>query len=188
MQAGGRLVEQKQRAFARQRLAAGGGAFGCAGQKTGEFEPLRFTAAQRRHRLAQLHIFQPDINDGLQRPQHLAVARKQRGGFAHRQRQHLGHVQRFAAAFDGDFENLGPIALAVAVGAAQIDVAQKLHFNVLKARAAAGRAAAVAVIEAEFGRGVAAFARQRRSGEQRAQAVPRADVAGRVGARSFANR
>ena len=54
------------------------------------------------------------------------------------------------------------IAPAVAVGAAQVDVGEELHLDVLEARAAAGRAAAVAGVEAEHAGAVAALQRQRR--------------------------
>ena len=58
----------------------------------------------------------------------------------------------------------------------------------LEARAAAGRAAAVAGVEAEHAGAVAALARHRRIGEQLADLVEGADVARRVRARGLADR
>ena len=59
-------------------------------------------------------------------------------------------------------EHLGAVAPAVAVGAAQVDVGEELHLDVLEAVAAAGRAAAVAGVEAERALRVAALLRERR--------------------------
>ena len=114
-------------------------------------------------------------------------------GFAHRQVEHVSHVHHHGAAvgvaaLDFHFQNFGAVTLAVAVSAAQVDITQKLHLNMLKARATASRATAVATVEAEFGRGVAALTRQRRKGKQLAHRVPGAHIAGRVGARGLANR
>ena len=57
----------------------------------------------------------------------------------------------------------------------------------LKARATAGGAAAVAAVEAELRRGVAALLRHGQHRKQLTHGVPRADVTRRVGACSFAN-
>jgi hypothetical protein len=59
---------------------------------------------------------------------------------------------------------------------------------VFEAAATAGGATPVASVEAEGAGAVAAFARQRRFGKQRAQRVESADVAGRVAARGLADR
>ena len=222
VQAGGRFVEQEQRALARGRLSAGRRALGGVGQKAGQLQALRFAAAERRYGLAQLDVIEPHVDDGLQRADHLAVLGEQVGGFGDGQVEDVGDVQESLAvdrqmgvrvqfpidglsqsissvleigirpqftygSLEGDFENFRPIALAVAVGAAQVDVGQELHLDVLEARAAAGWAAAVARVEAELGRRVAALFGQRRLREQRADRVPRANVAGRVGARRLAD-
>src|SRR5690606_16728451 len=85
-------------------------------------------------------------------------------------------------------EHLGPEALAVAVRAAQVHVGKKLHLHVLEAVAAAGRAAAVARVEAERAGRIAALAARVASGVDAADRVPGADVARRVGARRLADR
>ena len=194
MQACGRLVEHKQDALAAERLAAGRRGFGRTGQEPGQLEPLRLAARQGGHGLAELDVFQAHIHDGLQRTDHIAVVGKQLRRFAHRQVQHIGHVhvarmqrtQRLA--LDGDFQNFRPVAFAVAVLAAQIHIAQELHFHMLKAGAAAGRAAPVAAVEAELAGGVTALFRQAGRGKQFTQRVPSAHITDRVGARGFADR
>ena len=217
VQAAGRLVKQKQRAFFGHGLARPAGCLRGFGQVARQFQALRLAAAERGHGLAQLHVVQPHIHQRLQGADDVAVLRKKLRGFGHGEFQHVGHVQRagggggvgpaaghFGQAFGGSvqigirgqaargalyrhFQHFGPPAAAVAVGAAQIHVAQKLHFHVLEAAAAAGGAAAIAAVEAEFGGGVAALARQRRGSKELADGVPRAHVAGRVGARRFAD-
>ncbi|MPM35769.1 hypothetical protein SDC9_82363 [bioreactor metagenome] len=57
----------------------------------------------------------------------------------------------------------------------------------LEARAAAGRAAPIARVEAELRGGVATLARQRRVGKNLADRIPRAHIAHRVGARGLAD-
>ena len=93
MQAGGGFVKQKQRAFAAQRLAAVGGGFGGARQKACQLQALGFAARQGGHRLAELDVFEAYIHDGLQGADHIAVVGKQLRGFAHRQVEHIGHVE-----------------------------------------------------------------------------------------------
>ena len=169
VQAGRGLVEQEQRALACQRLLAGAAVFRGLGEETGQLESLRFATRQRRHRLAQLDVVQPDIGNRPQHAQHLAVRDKQHGRFGHRQVEHVGHVEcatatgcQLVAAFDRHLQNLGPVTLAIAVGATQVHVRQELHLDVLEARTAAGRATPVAAVEAELAGGVAALPRQRR--------------------------
>ena len=186
VQPGGGLVEHEQTAALRQGLAAGAVAARRLGQKTGQLEALRLAARERGHGLAELDVLQPDIDDGLQHAHHLAVVGKTLHRLAHREVKHVGHVHGHVAG-DGDFQNLGPVALAVAIRAAQIDVAEELHLDMLEARAAAAWATPVATVEAELAGGVAALTRERRGGKQLANRVPGTDVAHRVGARRFAN-
>ena len=215
MQSGCRLIEHKQRAafgqgLAARRGAAGrraaprpasplggqrttrsgehGGTFRGFGQKAGEFEALRLAARERGHGLAELDVFEADIDDGLQRSDHLAVGSEQSCGFAHGQVQHIGHIQSPAPARDRDFKNLWPVALAIAVRTAKIDIAQKLHLDMLEAGAAARCAASIAVVETEFGRGVAALPGKRRSSKNLADRIPGPDITRGVGARRLADR
>ena len=91
-------------------------------------------------------------------------------------------------ALDADLQRLGAEALAVAVGAAQVDVGQELHLDVLEAVAAAGRAAAVAGIEAERAGGIFAQLRLGLGCKARADFIEGTDVAGGIGARGAADR
>ena len=202
MQAGGRLVKQEQRTFRRQPLSALAGAFCRFGQESSQLQALRLAAAQRRYRLAQAHIVQAHIHDRLERAQHLAIRRmrratrggigragaKQQHRLVHRQLQHIGHVQRAATTLYRHFQDFRAVALAVAVRAAQVDIAQELHLHMLETAAATGRATAIATVEAELARGITALLRQRRGGKQLADRIPGADIAHRVGTRRLADR
>ena len=158
VQPGGGLVKQKQGAFARQRLTAVARRLGGLGQEPGQFQALGLATTQGGHGLAQAHVFQTHFNNGLQGAQHIAVLGKQLDGFAHGEVEQVRNVQKPPAALDLDLQHLGPKTLAIAVGATQINVAQKLHFHMLKARPATGGAAPVATVGAELRCGVAALA------------------------------
>ena len=86
------------------------------------------------------------------------------------------HVEHFVA-----------IASSVAVGAAQVHVAQELHLHVLEAVSAAARAAPVAGVEAERPRRIPALDRHRLGREQLADRVERPDVARGVRAGGLAD-
>jgi hypothetical protein len=58
--------------FLRQRLAR---ARRRLGQEAGQLQALRLAAAERGHRLAQAHVVQAHVDDGLQPRDHLAVVR-----------------------------------------------------------------------------------------------------------------
>jgi hypothetical protein len=152
VQAGGRLVEEEERAFRAARRARR------VREMAGELEPLRLAARERRHRLAEAQVLEPDVGERLEPGDHVGLAGEERHRFGHRQLEHVGD----AAVAPLHLEHLGAEALAVAVGAAQVHVGQELHLDVLEAVAAAGGAAAVAGVEAERSRGVAALARERR--------------------------
>ena len=101
--------------------------------------------------------------------------------------RHVEHVgDRFA--LDLHFQYLGAETAAVAIRAAQINVGQKLHLDVFKTIAAAGRTAPVAGIEAEGAVSVLTFACQRRFRVEIADRFEGADVAGRIRARGAADR
>ncbi len=192
VQPGGRLVEHEQlrardaRFFRRDPAPVGRRRR--FGEEAGELQALCFPARQRRHRLAELHVLEADVDDRLQHAQHLGVGREERGCLADGEIEHVGDVQRAAVALDAHFENLGAVAAAVAIRATQVDVAQELHFDVFEARAAAGRATTVARVEAERAGAVAALQRERRLREQLADFVECADVASRVRACGLADR
>ncbi len=181
MQAGRGLVEQEQRVAVADGVAA---PVRGSGQKTRKLQPLCFAARQRRHRLAELEVIQADIDQRLQRADDIRRMVEKCQCVGHGQIKHVG--DRFA--FERDLEDLGAVASAVAVRAAQVYVGQELHFHMLKAVAAAGRAAAGAGIETESARGVSARLCQRRTGVTAAYRIEGADVACRIRARGAADR
>jgi hypothetical protein len=65
----------------RCRCAPPAGGWSClraaSARKAGQLQPLRLAARQGGHRLAELDVFQPDIDDRLQGADHLAVVGKQ---------------------------------------------------------------------------------------------------------------
>jgi hypothetical protein len=101
------------------------------GQVAGQLQALRLAAGQRRHRLAQAQVVQADVGQRLQLGEHLGSLAEQVSASAtvssstsamlHRrfQRSSLPAPRRGSAA--------------VAVRAAQVDVGQELHLDMLEA-------------------------------------------------------
>ena len=159
------------------------------GQVAGELQALRLAARERRHRLAELQVLQANVRQRRQARGDFARVGEEGARLGHGQLQHVGDVQAPAVrALAAHLEHLLAIAPAVAVRAAQVHVGEELHLDVLEAVAAAGRAAAVAGVEAESAGGVLALLRRGLGGEQLADRVEGADVARRVGARGAADR
>ena len=165
VQAGGRLVEDVQRA---------------AGIAAREFlrqlHALRFAAGQRGRRLAELDVAQADVD------QRLELARDRRHRLEQLQRvldRHLQHVVD-AVALVEDLQRLAVVALAVADVAGHVHVGQEVHLDLDQAVALAGFAAAAAHVEAEAARRVAARARFRHLREQLAQRREQAGVGRRI--------
>ena len=158
----------------------------------GQLQPLRFAAGERRHRLAEFEVLKADVCQRRERRCNLVSERrlrrflsgKEHERFGHRQFQRVGDRQRAPAvrARKRDPQYLGAKAPAVAVGAAQVDVGEELHLDMLEAVAAAARAAPVSGVEAEGAVGIAALFRFGRARVQGADGVEGADVACRVGA------
>ena len=71
--------------------------FGGSSQKTRELEPLRFAAREGGHGLAQLHVFQTHVDDGLQGADDFAVVSEEMGGFADGEIEHVGDVEEARA-------------------------------------------------------------------------------------------
>ena len=90
--------------------------------------------------------------------------------------------------FDLHFENVLAIAAAVAVRAADEDVAEELHLDFLEARTATLFALADSGVEAERAGVEAALLGDFRLREDFADVVERADVNGGIGTRGFAER
>ena len=189
VQPGGGLVHQEQHAHGGGLGArgAGLGARSLARQVSGELEPLGLAARQGRHRLAEAQIAEPDGGQRFQGQGELRVPIEQGQGLAGGQLQHVGDGEAaggVVARGQTHLEHRVPIAAAVAVRAAQIDVGEELHLHMLEAVAAAGGAAAVAGVEAEGAGGVAALAGRGQAREALADQVEGADVARGVGARA----
>ena len=133
-----------------------------------ELQPLRLAARQRRHGLPERQVLEPDVDERLQARAHGVVAREVVERLGDRHLEHVGDRLRHAALPKRELhlEHLAAIAAAVALGAAQIDVAQELHLDVLEAVAGARGATPVPGVEAERPGRVAALARERLGGEQ----------------------
>ena len=93
---------------------------------------------------------------------------------------HFQHVGNDGFAVDLHFQDDAAEAFPIAIGAAEIHVAEELHLDVLEAVATAGRTSAFAGIEAESAGGVTAFLGERGRGEQFSNGVECPDVTGGV--------
>ena len=182
VQAGGRLVEQEQRA-AGGRFAAGG-----VGEEAGELQALGLAAGERRHGLSELHVLEADVGQRRQHARDLRILDEERQRFADSHLEHVGDVRAPALPLDHHLQRFGTETLAVAVRAAQVHVGQELHLHVLEAVAAAGGTATVARVERERARRVAALPGEPRLREDRADALERADVTRRIAPRRLADR
>ena len=178
VQAGRRLVEEQEPPRAALLLPR-------PGEVPRELQALRLAAAERRDRLAEPQVAEPDALERLEDRGDLGPPREERRRLGHGHRE---DVRDRGRAAELHLEDLRAVARPVAVGAAQVDVGEELHLHVLEAGAAARRAAPRAGVEAEGARRVAALLRQRLGGEQGADAVEGADVAGGVRARGLADR
>ena len=157
-------------------------------QMAGELQPLRLPAREGGHGLAESQVVEPHLHERREAQAHLGVGAKHRQRLGNRELEDVRDGERReAVARQLAFEDLRAIAPAVAVGAAQIHIRQKLHLHVLEAVAAAARAAAVAGVEAEGAGGVLALAGLRQSCEQAADGIEGADVARGIGARGAAD-
>src|ERR1019366_627454 len=152
---------------------------GCLRKVAREFQPLRLAATQRRHGLTKFHITEPNSAQRFEYPQDVIMAYKKLARLVGGHFEDIGN----RLAVDLHLEHHAAIPFPVAVGAAQIDVAEELNLNVLEAVPAARRAAAFAGIETKRARRITALLRHRLRGEKFADRIERADVAGRVRAR-----
>ncbi len=90
VQAGGRLVEQKQRT-ARERGAAL--AHRILRQMAGELQPLRLPAREGGHGLAESQVVEPDFRERREAQAHLGVGAKHRQRLGNRELEDIGDAQ-----------------------------------------------------------------------------------------------
>ena len=112
MKPGGGFVEEEQQPVA-ARLA-----LARLGQVAGQLESLRLAAGEGGHRLAQAQVGEPHRLQRFQHPVDLPLVLEEGQRLADRELQDVGY--RLAA--DPDLQDLVTVTLAVAVGAAQIDI------------------------------------------------------------------
>ena len=156
VQAGRRLVEDVERPAGRD-LA----------ELLGELDALRLAAGERRRRLAELDVVEPDVVQRLQPPPQLRDLGEEGERLLDRHLEHVGD----RLALEAHLERLAVVALAVAGLARDVDVGQEVHLDLDRAVALAGLAAAAADVEREAARLVAAHLRL---GRQRVELADRA--------------
>ena len=170
---GGRLVEDVDRATGRALLQFGG-----------QLHALRLTAGQRRRRLPQPHVAQPDVDQRLQ----VAVDRGDRleelRRVLDRHVEHLGDGLALVVHLEG----LPVVPGALAHLARHVHVGQEVHLDLDGAVAGARLAATALDVEREPARLIAAHLRLGGGGEQRADLVEHTGVRGRVRPRRAADR
>jgi hypothetical protein len=152
---------------------------GAALQLGRELDALRLAARERRGRLPEAHVAEPDVDEGLE----VAVDRLDRleelGRLGDRHLEHLGDVLALVV----HAQRVAVVALAVAHLAVDVHVGQEVHLDLDRAVARARLAAAALDVEAEPARLIAAHLRLGRLAEERADAVEHARVRRRVRAR-----
>lgn len=132
VQAGGGLVQNIERLA---RLAAV--------QLLGQLDALGLAAGKRGGGLAQAHVTQAHIVEGLQLALDLGNVAKERQGLGH---AHLEYVRDRLAAV-GDLQRLAVVALAAADLARYVDIRQEVHLDLDLAIALARLAAAAGDVE-----------------------------------------
>ena len=128
----GGLVEDEQRA----RLAP-------FGEMCGELEALGFSPAECIDGLAKPKVVEPDIGEQLEGRRDAVFPFEKGDRIPH---GHLQHVMDGPTA-DADLQDVGLKTAPFAFRAAKVEVAQELHFDLLKADARAAFATSVARVE-----------------------------------------
>ena len=166
---------------------------GVAGERPRELEPLCLAARERRDRLAEREVAEPDADEGPEHPLDDVVAVVPRGEEKERlvdgHREHVGDVLARAAARDRHREHLRGEPLPLADGAEQHHVGQELHLDGLVALARARLAASLAGdVEGEVCRRQAPAPGLRLVREARPDPIPGLRVRRRVATRGAAER
>ena len=138
-----------------------------------ELDALRLAARERRRRLAELDVVEPDVVQRLQAAADLRDLREELERLLDRHVEHVGD----RLALEAHLERLAVVARALARLARHVDVGQEVHLDLDLPVALARLAASAAHVEREAARLVAAHLRL---GRQRVQL---ADVREEVGVR-----
>src|SRR4051812_2161728 len=173
VQARGRLVEDVERA-----------ARGDLRELGRELHALRLATRQRRRRLAETDVTEPDGVERLQATTDLRYVLEEDHGLLDGHVEHVGD----RLAFEADVERLLVVSLAVALLARHVDVGQEVHLDLDLPVAAADLAAPTLDVEREAPGLVAARPRLLGLGEQVADDVEQARVGRRVRARRAPDR
>ena len=191
VQPGGGLVEEQQAAPRAAALASGaaslrreGASAGRLAQVGGELEPLRLARRERGGGLPEPQVAEPGLLEQAQLAHQAALVGELDHRLLHGQLQRLGEV----APAHRHRQHVGPEAVTLAALADHLERAEELQVHLLRAGAAAVRAAAEVEVEREVPRRQPQRRRLRRAGEEPAQLVVRADGGDRVGARGAPQR
>ena len=114
-----------------------------------QLDPLRLAARQRRRRLAEPHVAEPDVDERLHVPGDRRLVGEELERLLARHVEHLGDVLALAR----DVERVAVVARALAHLARHVDVGQEVHLDLDRAVARAGLAAAALDVEARTGPG-----------------------------------
>ena len=170
---GGRLVEEVDRVTGRS-----------LGELGRQLHALRLAARQRRRRLAEPDVSEPDVDERLHVARDARLVGEEVDRLGDRHVEHVGDV----LALELDVERVAVVPGALAHLARHVHVGQEVHLDLQRAVAGARLAAAALDVEAEPARHVAAHLRLVGRGEQLADAVEHAGVRGRVGPRRAPDR
>ena len=173
--------------LARRRIGRGG-----FREMTDELQPLALAAGERVDRLTEPQIAEADFLQKLQSGEGTTAGRN--GDVVEEEIERVvdGGVEHVrdgpmaCAAAKLHFQNVLTIAAAVAFRAADEDVAEELHLDLLEARAATAFALAHAAVEAERAAVQSALFREIGLGEKIADVIEGSDVNDRIRARRLA--
>src|SRR5580692_6893185 len=172
MQASGGLVENVERPAG---LALG--------KFAREFGALCFAAGNSGCGLAELHVAEPDVHEGLEFDLDRRNILQDFESFFDGQIEKIGNGKAFVA----HGERFGVVALASANLAGDVHVGQEIHFDAALAVALAGFAASAFYVETEAAGAIAALARFWKHGVKLANGRENASVGGGIGARRAAD-
>src|SRR5262249_54701205 len=149
-----------------------------------ELHALRFTAGERRRRLTETYVAQPDVDQRLHLPRDRRLGREELERFLGRHLEHFGDV----LVLPRDVERVAVVARALAHLARNVDVRQEVHLDLDGAVALAGLAPPALHVEREAAGLIPADLRLLRGREQIADLVEHTGVGRGVRARRATDR